>query len=145
MNDTYVSCRVISSEHGAVLATKRNQSEERLIECEDKRYEFSIKIDANLNTISLLENVQKRMDKMTPEEQDKFKLKPGLGGQSVSIYESIIKFVYDKPRGLKMIEWLYEYPAIAVPVILRRLKEMDAIWRREEVTTMYFSFCNNDC
>lgn len=71
-----------------------------------------------------------RISLMTPEEKAAFRLKPGLGGQSSSFYERIIKKIYGRDHGLEAIQALYDSPAIAAPIILNRLKQKDEEWKR---------------
>jgi paired amphipathic helix protein Sin3a len=45
----------------------------------------------------------------------------------------VIKKVYDNERGLEVIEALHNNPAIAVPIVLKRLKQKDEEWKRSQV------------
>lgn len=101
--------------------------------CEEERYDYNMNIEANLNVIALLEPIARRIETMSPEEKTNFRLRPGLGGQSITIYERIIKKVYDKERGTEIIELLYTNPAQVVPIVLRRLKQKDEAWKRAQV------------
>jgi paired amphipathic helix protein Sin3a len=101
--------------------------------CEEERYDYNMNIDANLNVIALLEPIALRIEGMTAEEKLNFRLRPGLGGESVTIYERIIKKVYDKERGMEIIELLYSNPAQVVPILLKRLKQKDEEWKRAQV------------
>lgn len=67
---------------------------------------------------------------MNNEERAQFKLKPGLGGQSTSFYERIIRKIYGRDNGQEAIVALYDQPAIAVPIILQRMKQKDEEWKR---------------
>ena len=69
---------------------------------------------------------------MTTEEKANFKLPDGLGGQSKTIYKRIIQKVYDIERGNEVIDALQNNPAVAVPVVLRRLKQKVEEWRRAQ-------------
>lgn len=95
-------------------------------------------IEANLNVIALLEPIAKEISNMSPEEKSVFRLYPGLGGQSVSIYERIIKKVYDKDRGLEIIELLYNNPVQVVPILLNRLKQKDEEWKKAQVKLLIY-------
>lgn len=103
-----------------------------MYKCEEERYEFDLNIEANLHVISLLEPIAKQIQQMAPEERGVFKLSPGLGGTSVAIYSRIIRKIYDNERGREVIEALYQNPAIAVPVVLKRLKQKDEEWKRSQ-------------
>lgn len=133
LNDEYVSHPIWASEEDGFVASKKSQYEEAMHRCEEERYDYNMNIDANLNVIALLEPIAHRIEQMTPEEKSNFRLRPGLGGQSVTIYERIIKKIYDKERGLEIIELLYSNPAQVVPILLRRLKQKDEKWKRAQV------------
>ncbi|KAI9254321.1 hypothetical protein EDC94DRAFT_238533 [Helicostylum pulchrum] len=132
LNDEYVSHPIWASEDDGFVASKKSQYEEAMHRCEEERYDYNMNIEANLNVIALLEPIAHRIETMTPEEKTNFRLRPGLGGQSVTIYERIIKKVYDKERGTEIIELLYSNPAQVVPILLKRLKQKDEAWKRAQ-------------
>ena len=134
------------------LAHKKTIYEEALHRCEEERYEFDLHIEANLHTIALLEPVAKKLQGMNNEERNRFTLDANFGGgyrrmvirdmvlihyldegDSKSIYHRAIKKIYDKERGLEIIEALQRHPAVAVPVVLKRLKQKDEEWKRAQV------------
>lgn len=98
--------------------------------CEEERYDFDLFITKNSLTIALLESIMAKMDSMTNDEKTKFKLPPDLGSKSPSIFRKIIRKVYDKERGEEVILALQNSPAIAVPVVLKRLKQKDEEWKK---------------
>ncbi|RCI05964.1 Transcriptional regulatory protein sin3 [Rhizopus stolonifer] len=132
LNDEYVSHPIWASEEDGFVASKKSQYEEAMHRCEEERYDYNMNIDANLNVIALLEPIDRRIERMTAEERNHFRLRPGLGGESVTIYERIIKKIYDKERGLEIIELLYSSPAQVVPILLKRLKQKDEEWKRAQ-------------
>ncbi|KAI9316424.1 hypothetical protein BX666DRAFT_1950439 [Dichotomocladium elegans] len=132
LNDEYVSHPIWASEDSGFVASKKNQYEEAMHRCEEERYDYDLNIDANLNTLALLEPIAKKLETMSPEDKSQFRLEPGLGGQSVTIYERIIKKVYDVERGQEVIEMLYNNPARVVPVLLKRLSQKDEEWRKAQ-------------
>ena len=100
--------------------------------CKFDRYEYDLNIEANINTIALLEPIALQIQDMTLEEQNNMRLSPGLGGPTVSIYERIIKKVYDNERGSEIIDMLYQKPATVIPVLLKRLKMKDEEWKKAQ-------------
>ncbi|OLL23300.1 Transcriptional regulatory protein SIN3 [Neolecta irregularis DAH-3] len=132
LNDQWVSHPTWASEDSGFVHHKKNQYEEALLKVEEERYEYDLMIEANYRTIQLLEPIAARISGMTNEEKTNFRLPLGLGGQSVSIYQKVIKRVYDKDRGQEFIDALHEHPAHAVPVVLSRLKQKDEEWRRAQ-------------
>lgn len=79
LNDDWISHPVYLSETGFV-AHKKTQYEEAMYKCEEERYEFDLNIEANLDTIALLEPWLKKLDGMNIEEKAKFRLPRDLGG-----------------------------------------------------------------
>ena len=67
----------------------KNAYELALNRSEDERFEYDYHIEAVLRTIALLEPLHTRIATMEPEEKAHFRLKPGLGGQSKSIYTGL--------------------------------------------------------
>lgn len=132
LNDEYVSYPIWASEDSGFVASKKNQYEEALHRCEEERYEYDLNIEANLNAIALLKPIAERIEQMSPEEQQMMRLQPGLGGPTVSIYERIIRKIYDDDRGTEIIEMLYQKPANVVPIVLKRLELKDKEWRRAQ-------------
>ncbi|KAI8928211.1 hypothetical protein BC831DRAFT_412149 [Entophlyctis helioformis] len=131
LNDDWISHPVYVSETGFV-AHKKTNFEEAVYKCEEERYEFDLNIEANLHVIALLEPIAKQIQSMSPDDRSKFRLPPGLGGYSSAIYQRVIKKIYDKERGAEIIEALHQSPAVAVPVVLKRLKQKDEEWKRSQ-------------
>ena len=50
----------------------------------------------------------------------------------MAIYQRVIKKIYDRDRGQEVIDALHENPSVAVPVLLRRLKQKDEEWKRSQ-------------
>ncbi|KAI8084776.1 uncharacterized protein BX664DRAFT_267268 [Halteromyces radiatus] len=133
LNDAYVSHPIWASEDSAFVASKKNPYEEAMHRCEEDRYEYDLNIDANLNCIALLEPIVKKIEIMSQEEQEEFTLTPGLGGQTVSIYERILKKIYGSDRGSEIIQMLYSDPARVAPVVMKRLKQKDKEWTKGQL------------
>ncbi|GAA6003125.1 uncharacterized protein JCM10292_002880 [Rhodotorula paludigena] len=129
LNDEWVSQPSWASDEGFV-AQRKNPYEEALHRSEEERHEYDYYIEANLRTIALLEPIATRIALMEPEERASFRLKPGLGNQSKSIYQRVLKKIYGKEQGLEVIQALHENPCVAVPIVLARLKQKDEEWKR---------------
>ncbi|KAJ9093958.1 hypothetical protein QFC20_007014 [Naganishia adeliensis] len=133
LNDEWVSHPTWASEDSVPSAAhKRNAYEEALHKTEEERHEYDYHVEANVRTIALLEPIAARLREMDPSERETFRLKPGLGGQSKSIYQRILKKIYGREQGLQVIQALHEKPAMAVPVVLARLKAKDDEWKRAQ-------------
>lgn len=133
LNDDYVSHPTWASEDSGFIASKKNQYEEALHRVEEERYDYDLNIDANLNTFSLLEPVKKHIELMSEADKKTYKLTPGLGGQSLAIYQRVIKKVYGHEQGEEIIDMLHNNPVETVPVVLKKLKEKDEEWKKEQV------------
>ncbi|KAJ3372348.1 Transcriptional regulatory protein sin3 [Kappamyces sp. JEL0680] len=131
LNDDWVGLPVFLSENG-FTAHKKTPNEEAMFKCEEERYEFDLNIEANLSVINLLEPIAKKIQLMPAEERANFKILPGLGGFSTTIYKRVIKKIYDNDKGLEVIEALHHNPAVAVPIVLKRLKQKDEEWKRSQ-------------
>lgn len=131
LNDRWV-CGPPSTSTDEPLFTPRqtNAFERALYQAEDERHEYDYHIEANVRTIALLEPINMRIQQMDPEHRAEHRLKPGLGGQSKSIYQRIIKKIYGKEHGAEVIQALHENPAVAVPIVLARLKQKDEEWKK---------------
>lgn len=129
LNDQWASHPTWASEDSGFVAHKKNQHEDVLHRIEEERHDYDFNIEANLRTIQLLEPIAQRIASMLPEEKATFKLQPGLGGQSKTIYKRVIKKVYDREKGLEVIEFLHNNPVQTVPIVLKRLKQKDEEWK----------------
>ena len=129
LNDELVSCAVFESEDSGFVSSKKNQYEDALFKCEDERFEMDLILEYNLSTIAVLEPISKRIERMTPEERESFRLDHRLNGTSEVIYKKAIKRIYgDKSDDI--YEYLQRNPCASVPVVLKRLKAKDEEWRR---------------
>jgi paired amphipathic helix protein Sin3a len=133
LNDEFASHPIWKSEKSGFIASKKNLFEEALNRVEEERYGYDINIETTLNTISLLEPIAKKIAAMNKDEKNNFKLSPGLGGPSKAIYQRILKMIYGNEKGLAVVDKLHNNPSQVVPVILKRLKQMDEEWKRSQV------------
>lgn len=127
LNDTLVSFPSWS-EDSTFVSSRKTQYEEYIYRCEDERFELDIVIESNLLTIRVLEAVRRRIDKMSFDERNRFKLDDTLGGTSCVIHQRAIRRIYGD-KAPEIIEGLKKNPVIAVPLVLRRLKAKDEEWR----------------
>lgn len=120
LNDTWVSFPSWS-EDSTFVTSRKTQYEEYIYRCEDERFELDVVLETNLATIRVLEAVQKRLQKMSPEEAARFRLDDTLGGSSPTISQRAIKRIYGD-KAIDIIDGLKKNPVVAVPLVLRRLK-----------------------
>lgn len=88
-------------------------------------------IETNAATIRVLEGVHKKMNRMSQEELQKFKLDDCLGGSSPTIHQRALKRIYGD-KAADIIDGLKKNPVVAVPVVLRRLKSKEEEWREAQ-------------
>ncbi|XP_015185783.1 PREDICTED: paired amphipathic helix protein Sin3a isoform X2 [Polistes dominula] len=130
LNDTWVSFPTWS-EDSTFVTSRKTQYEEFIYRCEDERFELDGVIETNASTIRVLEGVHKKMNRMSQEELQKFKLDDCLGGYSPTIHQRALKRIYGD-KAADIIEGLKKNPVIALPVVLRRLKSKEEEWREAQ-------------
>lgn len=134
LNDDWVSHPTWASEDGGFITHKKNAFEEALYRVEEERYEFALNIESLRNTIRSFEQVALQMGQLTEEEQRNATLPPNLvNGGSRSIWQRVIKKVYEQERGKEIIANVLTHPSATIPLVLRRLKQKVEEWSRHEV------------
>ncbi|KAK2740745.1 Transcriptional regulatory protein sin3 [Myotisia sp. PD_48] len=142
LNDDWASHPTWASEDSGFVAHRKNQYEDALHRIEEDRHDYDHHIEACIRTIQLLEPLVQQISLMSEAERAAFKLPPGLGGQSETIYRRVIKKIYDREPGQKVIEEMFTRPCIVLPIVLARLKqkceewkatqrEWDKVWREQ--------------
>lgn len=81
--------------------------------------QLDVVLETNLATIRVLESVQKKLSRLTQEDQEKFRLDDCLGGTSEVIQRRAIYRIYGD-KAPEIIESLKKNPVTAVPVVLKR-------------------------
>ena len=130
LNDEWVSHPTWASEESGFVAHKKNTYEEALHKSEEERHEYQVHLDSLVRTISILEPLNARVEEMTNEERNSWRLKADLGGPSKWIYHKTIKKIYGRDSGAEVIQAVQDCPGVAVPVVLNRLRQKEEEWRR---------------
>ncbi|XP_029963033.1 paired amphipathic helix protein Sin3a-like isoform X1 [Salarias fasciatus] len=130
LNDTWVSFPSWS-EDSTFVSSKKTQYEEHIYRCEDERFELDVVLETNLATIRALETVQRRISRMSAEEQLRFKLDNTMGGSSEVIHRKAIQRIYGD-KAADIIDGLKRNPAVSVPIVLKRLKMKEEEWREAQ-------------
>lgn len=81
--------------------------------------QLDVVLETNLATIRVLESVQKKLSRLSQEDQEKFRLDDCLGGTSEVIQRRAIYRIYGD-KAPEIIESLKKNPVTAVPVVLKR-------------------------
>ncbi|XP_026565731.1 paired amphipathic helix protein Sin3a [Pseudonaja textilis] len=118
LNDTWVSFPSWS-EDSTFVSSKKTQYEEHIYRCEDERFELDVVLETNLATIRVLETIQKKLSRLSAEEQAKFRLDNTLGGSSEVIHRKALQRIY-ADKAADIIDGLRKNPAVAVPIVLKR-------------------------
>ncbi|GJN87300.1 hypothetical protein Rhopal_000248-T1 [Rhodotorula paludigena] len=135
LNDEWVAFATWASEGSG--AHRKNPYEEALYNSEQERHWYSYHLESMARTIAHFEPIAARLALMSSDERAAFKLggddgSLGLGGTAPSVYERILRKIYGKDHGWEIIEALIDNPAVAVPIVLARLKQKDEEWKRAE-------------
>ena len=142
LNDDWASHPTWASEDSGFVAHRKNQYEDALHRIEEDRHDYDHHIEACVRTIQLIEPICQQFLHMSEVERASFKLPLGLGGQSEAIYQRVIKKIYDRQRGEKVIQDMFQRPCHVLPIVLYRLKqkleewkacqrEWDKVWREQ--------------
>ena len=134
LNDEWVSHPTWASEDSGFIAHRKNAHEEALHRIEEERHDYDINIEACSRTIQLIEPIVHQMQLLNPAEKLAFTLQPGLGGQSETIYQRVIKKLYDREKGNAVIENMFRRPSAVLPVLLGRLKSKLEEWKAGQVS-----------
>lgn len=132
LNDEWVSHPSWSSEDSGFIAHKKNIYEEALHRSEEERHEYDFHIEAIVRTITMLEPINNKIAQLNPEERPTFKLKANLGGSCKAIHQRVIKKIYGREPGLEVLQSMQETPALAIPLVLQRLKQKEEEWKRAQ-------------
>ncbi|KAI4826057.1 hypothetical protein KUCAC02_021709 [Chaenocephalus aceratus] len=130
LNDTWVSFPSWS-EDSTFVSSKKTQYEENIYRCEDERFELDVVLETNLATIKGLEAVQRKLSRMSAEEQAKFRLDNTMGGSSEVVHRKAIQRIYGD-KAPDILDGLKKNPAVSVPIVLKRLKTKEEEWREAQ-------------
>ncbi|OJJ46130.1 hypothetical protein ASPZODRAFT_133127 [Penicilliopsis zonata CBS 506.65] len=142
LNDEWASHPTWASEDSGFVVHRKNQFEDALHRIEEDRHDYDHHIEACTRTVQLIEPIVQQFLVMSDQERAAFKLPPGLGGQSEAIYQRVIKKVYERQRGERIVQEMFNRPCHILPIVLFRLKqkcdewkasqrEWDKVWREQ--------------
>lgn len=124
LNDTCISIPT-GSEDFSFKSTRKNIYEENLFKIEDERFELDMLIENNSAAIRVLEPLNDQIAIMPPEAAKRVRLPDTI---DILHIRSIARVYGD--QGYEMVELLNKSPAVAVNIILMRLKQKDVEWRK---------------
>ncbi|KAI4101267.1 MAG: hypothetical protein L6R37_005009 [Teloschistes peruensis] len=129
LNDEWVSHPTWASEDSGFIAHRKNVFEESIHRIEEERHDYDFNIEACLRTIQLIEPIVQQLSVMSDDERAAYVLPSGIGGQSETIYQRVIKKIYDRQRGQLVIGDMFRNPATVLPIVLGRLKQKAEEWK----------------
>lgn len=132
LNDEWASHPTWASEDSGFVAHRKNQFEDALHRIEEDRHDYDHHIEACTRTIQLIEPIVQQFLVMSEAERAAFKLPRGLGGQSEAIYQRVIKKVYDRQRGDRIIREMFDRPCHVLPIVLFRMKQKCEEWKASQ-------------
>lgn len=130
LNDQWASFPTWA-EDSTFITSRKTHYEEIIYRCEDERFELDVVIETNSATIRVLEGVSKKISRMGAEELQRFRLDDQLGGNSPTIHQRALRRIYGD-KAAEVIQGLKKNPAVAVPVVLKRLKCKEDEWREAQ-------------
>lgn len=139
LNDDWASHPTWASEDSGFIAHRKNSFEESLHRTEEERHDYDFNVEACLRTIQLMEPIAQQLKLMSDEERTGFDLPRGMGGQSHTIYERVVKKVYGRECGKGVLEDMFRSPSVVLPIVLRRLKQKAEEWKSSQVRSLVFS------
>nr|CAG4708643.1 unnamed protein product [Naegleria fowleri] len=119
LNDEFVSVPAGSEESRDIQ--KKSQFDEIIFQCEDDRTELDIVIEQNESTIKFLAYYA---EKIKNNEDFTFNYE-----DMKDIHRASINRIYAE-RGPEVLEGLRRNPAVAIPIVYRRLKQKDEEWKK---------------
>eukprot|EP00178_Gracilaria_changii_P028053 TRINITY_DN949_c3_g1_i1.p1 TRINITY_DN949_c3_g1~~TRINITY_DN949_c3_g1_i1.p1 ORF type:complete len:1871 (-),score=307.17 TRINITY_DN949_c3_g1_i1:6806-12316(-) len=125
LNDLWINV-TRGSEDYSFKFMRKNQSEDNLFRCEDDRYELDLVIETNAATIMKLETIEATISTLQEGDKKRHALAPNALSP---IHFNAIQRIYGE-SGPEVISQVKLNPFLAVPVVLKRLKEKDISWRR---------------
>ncbi|KAJ2674556.1 hypothetical protein GGI25_004295 [Coemansia spiralis] len=131
LNDRWASHPTWASEDTEFVHHKKNQYEEAMFRSEEDRHEMDIEIDTNLSVIRQLTPIAQQIEQMDPEKQMQLALPENFWGMSEALPRRALRKVYDQSRALEIIKAMHTHPAVAIPIVLKRLKQKDEEWRKQ--------------
>ncbi|KAI7873912.1 hypothetical protein K492DRAFT_211866 [Lichtheimia hyalospora FSU 10163] len=124
LNNDYVSHPIWQREDSDFPAAKKNLHEQEMHGCEEERHKYDSAIDINTSAVANLESMMAAAAGEFTIKEEKLTLN--------SITISAIKRVYDKQRAREVISMLKRYPIQIAPIVIKRLRQKGAQWRRKQ-------------
>lgn len=139
LNDDWTSFPTWASEDSGFIAHRKNVHEEALSRCEEERHDYDINIEACNRTIQLMEPIVNQIKLMSADEQRAYRLPPGIGGMSETIYERVIKKIYGREVGAQVLTDMFAMPSAVLPLLVWRLNQKVEEWKASMVSVVIWA------
>jgi paired amphipathic helix protein Sin3a len=130
LNDEWVSHPSFASDDGAWATVRKSPFEDALHRTEEERHEYDFHLDALARTIAALEPLAQRLAHVPLGERAAARVKTPLAGAGKALHARVVRKVYGRAAGADVLKALHETPALAVPVVLARLRQKEDEWKR---------------
>ncbi|KAL9230128.1 hypothetical protein vseg_005517 [Gypsophila vaccaria] len=124
LNDYWVSV-TSGSEDYSFKHMRRNQYEESLFKCEDDRYELDMLLETVRSTINKAEDLLNSINDGSVSGDAPIRIEEYFPSLNLRCIERLYG-----DHGLDVIDILHKNPALALPVILTRLKQKQEEWTK---------------
>ena len=144
LNDVWISLPDGSEESYTFRHMRKNQHEDQLFRIEDERFEIDMVIDSNACTLKRLEPIAEEIALLQQKELSSRKSSQGVNGNKGAAGK-IYKYSFDKrilntihkhcivriygDSGAEMLELMYKNPVVAIPIVVKRLRQKDKDFR----------------
>lgn len=132
LNDEWVCHPTWASEDSGFVAHRKNAYEEALHRSEEERHEYDYHIEALTKTISSLQQHNKKILLMSPEERLNYKTKMPMTGVNKAVHQRILKKIYGRDAGLEVMQAILDNPGVAIPIVMTRLTQKEEEWKRAQ-------------
>jgi len=125
LNDTWVNV-TSGSEDYSFKQMRKNQYEESLFRCEDDRFELDMIIETNESCFKVLQPLMDKLEEMSPEDKASFRLPEEM---LTPVHLRCVERIYGE-QGPDIRDLMIKNPAVAIPVVMTRLRQKDDEWRK---------------
>ena len=137
LNDEWACHPTWASEDSGFQAHRKNVHEDTLHKIEEERHDYDYNIETCARTIQLLEPIAHHLRALSDEDRENYILPKAIGGQSDIIWQRVIKKIYNRHPGQKVIDDMFRRPSAVVPIILSRLKQKLEEWKAGQASSIH--------
>mmetsp|Transcript_14413 Transcript_14413/g.15982 ORF Transcript_14413/g.15982 Transcript_14413/m.15982 type:complete len:1018 (-) Transcript_14413:51-3104(-) len=133
LNDIWISIPTGSEESGGFKAVNKNDFEEQMFVCEDKRYHLDLAMQRNESALLLMMKLLNEIQLYREHhpEAPASVVPPDVSAQlnaMLPFQKNAIKQLYGNTKGAAVLRKLHKCPIAVIPVLIHRLSEKDEQW-----------------